>query len=824
MKKTFFTIALLVAVWAVPAIEVDIFKSAGDPRIVDFTIPAGEKDPLHKSFIIEGGGKKYYPQTLMISRYPNGAARWYRLSADLPAGRYTVTPGKLPPKAVKNAVKAVKKLECYSNKLYKLSFEKKPFVIKVTSGKEEFAIHAPRITLPDGSQPEAVFEKVQLFDSGNTVTGLEFRGKYDHKSDKDTRYWRLRITMWANKPFIGVEPLLGAALKKPRTPGKVAEREWKYGVTAYEEMLEWKSATMQIEAVKAPALGKICHLTQWEDHSYEKLLNGKSETVKGALGLFDLAGRGSLAIPEMAERFPIGVTQSGNKLNVNLFPEIQPVNRYAKRDKEYVHYFALRTGNYVIRAGVEVSFPMYLVLNKKVDAAKLLSPVPVGLVDVEDLQKSGAWLNYIGKPDKYSKYFDKEILIGLDSYLNYSKKERWYGFLNYGDSHGERTWNWFNNEYDAAAIFFEQALRFRKPEYFREAVRSIRHQMEVDTVKSHPGGMNGAIYTHSMGHTGGYYKDGEFKFSNYGGGGKLFVTSKVSNGHMRIRGMCMGYVLTGDRRFRDTANMTGDYIRSTQLFVNRTWSATHREPGWALVNLTSIYWMNATPRFLRACEDLAWTVMAQARGRGVRHDRLERHNAPKPPEGWNEKNSIYRTGALSFPTGYQATGMYLVYKITRDEYLQKALRDNLKATANYVKTRLYYPDRKGFVHSPVPWRRQSTRNGSGAGNAMRNVLLIDTLLTGDKESRAISCDTMQQMLTRREVFASPLKNTDPDNPDPKGVTSGLYFVPLTLELMRQLDIVMPEIKYDLSQRYSWNGTVDGMSGIKDKGTGRTPGK
>ena len=56
------------------------------------------------------------------------------------------------------------------------------------------------------------------------------------------------------------------------------------------------------------------------------------------------------------------------------------------------------------------------------DAAKLLEPFPVGLVDVEDLNKTGAWLNYIGKPDKYSKPFDKEIIIGLESYFKYQKK------------------------------------------------------------------------------------------------------------------------------------------------------------------------------------------------------------------------------------------------------------------------------------------------------------------------------------------------------------------------------------------------------------------
>ena len=70
---------------------------------------------------------------------------------------------------------------------------------------------------------------------------------------------------------------------------------------------------------------------------------------------------------------------------------------------------------------------------------------------------------------------------------------------------------------------------------------------------------------------------------------------------------------------------------------------------------------------------------------------------------------------------------------------------------------------------------------------------------------------MIQMLTRREIFSSPLKDTDPDAPGPKEATSGLYFVPLTLELMRALKLEMPEIKYDLSQRTTWGGAVPAMT-------------
>ena len=299
----------------------------------------------------------------------------------------------------------------------------------------------------------------------------------------------------------------------------------------------------------------------------------------------------------MAERFPIGVTTLENALDVNLFPEIKPADRYAKCEPMYIKYFPIYTGNYVMRAGVEVSFPMYLALNKKTDAAQFLKPIPVGMVDVEDLNKSGAWLHYINKPDKYSKPFDPEIKIGLTSWFSTREKQRWYGFMNYGDGHGERTWNWLNQEYDTGAVFFEQALRMRNPEYFREALRCVRHQMEIDTVKNNPDPIrNGGVYKHALGHTGGYFtgKDVKklIKGCNWEGVKNPFLNGECSSGHIRIRGMCMAYVLTGDQRYQKTAHLTGEWLRKCQLFAIRAWpGGSSREPGWALVNLTSLYWM-----------------------------------------------------------------------------------------------------------------------------------------------------------------------------------------------------------------------------------------
>ena len=139
--------------------------------------------------------------------------------------------------------------------------------------------------------------------------------------------------------------------------------------------------------------------------------------------------------------------------------------------------------------------------------------------------------------------------------------------------------------------------------------------------------------------------------------------------------------------------------------------------------------------------------------------------------------------------------------------LDRHLYDNLDATAKYVRERLYIPERKCFVHAPVPWRRQSTRNGSGAGTSLRNVLLMNVLLTGNKESKDIALSTLESMLIRREVYYSPIKEgNDPDFPDAKSVAMGIYFIPFTIDMLHKLDVVMPEIKYDLTPYDVWGGT------------------
>jgi len=794
--KIFQTLLLSVcAVLSAYGIGFDVFKEPGDVRPVTFTVPvkSGEKET---KWFAKAGGKDIFLQTAVISRYPDGSPRWYKASGFVPAGRVEVLPLKADAPAQKNQLSVSN--SGVTNSIWQISFSKKPFEARFVRDGEVITFGAPEITLPDGSRPEAVLTEEKDIETGPVQIIKEFSGKYLPMPEGEVRYWRLRVTMWADCDFICIDPTLGVTL------------EARYEDTA-KEMRSFKSAVLKINTGKKSAFfdffshSKSSSVTQWEDDAYEICRNGKKEVVKGSAGAFSTA-KAAIYIPEMAERFPIGATVGEtaceNGITVNLFPEIIPADRYAGRDDEYIRFFAVRDGLYTIRSGIAVSFPFF-VGHKDNGKLSAFKKTPVALVDAEELNKTGAWLHIIHKICKRTALLDKEIKVGLDAYFSRQKKERWYGFMNYGDWHGERKWNWGNHEYDTAAVFLEQSIRFRDPELFREGLRCARHQMEIDTVKNNfgktavykpgiIGKFDGGVYTHVVGHTGGYYKPETFRFHKGKKGGP-FLDDRFSPGHHRIRGMTMAYVLSGDRRFYDTACMTGDYIDNHIYFLARMWFDTHREPGWSLINLTSIYWMDPQiERFYKAVCKVASIVMERAAHRGVYHGFLGETYTPKPKEGWTPETEKYRFGALSFPTGYQAIGMYMASKMVKDPEFKKEILQNLADTAHYVKTRHYFPERKGFTHRPCPWRLQSTAVGGVGANALRNVLLIDAVLTGNKESEEISRSTIMQMLKYRELYHSPQKNNHPDHPTAKNAGAIIYFMPLMMELMEQLNWELPE--------------------------------
>lgn len=472
---------------------------------------------------------------------------------------------------------------------------------------------------------------------------------------------------------------------------------------------------------------------------------------------------------------------------MELLPAIVPVNRYHGRKNEHIHTYYLRDGLYTIRGGVEKSYRLYAGLSDgdrttAVATAKTLPVQPVGLVEINYLNQTGAWPHRVTPPNEFSSAYDRVIKTGAAAYFARQRQERWYGALNWGDWFGERVCNWGNHEYDTPTVFFEHALRFRDPEYFREALRGARHFIDVDIVKRHPDrNQIGGVWAHSLGHTGGYFDKDSFKLENYGQSSEVFIDGRHSAGHTRARGTVLAYLFSGDPRFREQAVNIGEFIRRDEMFRKRNWTLTAREPGWALFNLCSIYDLTADPAVLQTARELGAIVIERAEGHGVKFARLSKWNAPPKPGGMTAADKKYLTGELSFPTGYQAAGMMELYRLTGDP----AIRTNLLQTAAYVKERLYDRERHGFIHSPCPWRSQNVRMGGCHANALRYVLAFELAETGDTADAAIIAETIGNMFRRQEYFDSPLKGEKPDYPHPKSFSSSIYFWPQTWMLLQR---------------------------------------
>ena len=196
------------AVFSAYGIGFDVFRETGDVRPVNFTIPVKAGGKVVK-WAARAGDKDIPLQTSVISRYPDGSPRWYKAAGFLPAGRVEVLPLKGNAPAQKNELSVSN--AGITNSIWQISFSKKPFEVRFVRNGEVITFGAPSITLPDGSRPEAVLLEEKDIEVGKIQCIKEFSGKFVPSPAGETRYWKLRVTMWADCEFICVDPLLGVS-------------------------------------------------------------------------------------------------------------------------------------------------------------------------------------------------------------------------------------------------------------------------------------------------------------------------------------------------------------------------------------------------------------------------------------------------------------------------------------------------------------------------------------------------------------------------------------------------------------------------------------
>ncbi len=763
---------------------VEIHQPTGRPLPVSFSVPL-PRGQNTGNLTVRSAGEILPLQSRVLSSYPDQSPKWVQLTVPSVAGKVEVTTANGAPAAVSQPVKVTRQGPDFDigNALLKLAVKPESGTITLTRGGETLNMSLPEMALEKPLTPQ--LRDCRMQENGPLKAVLRLSGGYRETAG---RYWELFLTAYAGVPWIEAEVVFGFSTST--APGKN---------TAREEMTSTRSAALRLTGnfsgkrltaytPEGTAFDAGKSLVHWEFDRYA--VDGgalRTGRISGVFAVKERPWTPVVSIPEMAEQYPLGVSFTANALSIDFMPAILPADRYAGRPDEHIHTYYLRSGSYEFRGGVEKSYTVYLGLTEP-DAdsfatAAALQTLPVGIPDIAAINRSGAWPHRIVPASPGTARYDEAVRTGADAYFGRQQKERWYGLLNWGDWFGEREFNWGNHEYDTPTVFFEQGLRLNNPDYIREAIRGSRHFIDVDVVKRNVNpDHNGGVWAHAIGHTGGYYGPNSFKLFNYGQSSEIFISSRHTAGHTRARGTALAYLFTGNERFREQAQAIGNFICKDPMFRRRNWPSTAREPGWALFNLCSLHFFLGDPKFLDAANQLADIVIERAEGRGVKYCKLASWNAPDKPGGLRPEDRRDLTGELSFPTGYQCAGMIELYNLTG----RKDVLENLGQCADYIMERLYFPDRKGFVHSPVPWRRQSTRLGGSHAASLRYALAFNAAVNQRRDLLPVIEDTMNRMFERQEVFDSPLKGEKPDWPHPKSFSSALYLVPQTLSYLEKV--------------------------------------
>ena len=341
-------------------------------------------------------------------------------------------------------------------------------------------------------------------------------------------------------------------------------------------------------------------LVQVDDRQYQ--INGQASPGRAAGWAAVTTPIGGLAIGvrEFWQNWPKSLTVKTGELRIGLCPDF-PQGQYDGHPllEEVKHYYYLRDGVYSLKVGTARTHRLWaLPFAGATNIGQLreffrATERPLLAQCTPDYVSATGVLSACPPADTkryhgYDAWFDKMF----EKHLAAQESNRENGLLNFGDWYDEKKFGggWGNQEYDTAHCFFVQYLRTGDRRYFDRARQGAGHLMDVDILHDvnpqirgldhHGQPQPGHIWTHSVGHTGGYYDGVALPAPIWYQRGML-----QNLGHVWIGGLCDDYLLTGDRRALDIARLAAERVASE----GGRYSNHLRDIGWPL-NLLMTAW------------------------------------------------------------------------------------------------------------------------------------------------------------------------------------------------------------------------------------------
>jgi len=353
-------------------------------------------------------------------------------------------------------------------------------------------------------------------------------------------------------------------------------------------------------------------LFQVEDNRYQ--LDGKpaGERAAGWAALGGSKAGLAVGVREFWQNWPKSISHSPGKLTLGICPQFPNglYDGHAFEETAKLYYY-LRNGDYTFKIGSARTHEVWATFFAGApDAAKLsrffraaedpllatCDPAHVDATKVYgDLPPADR-----SNPKKFGGY-DSLVNCGMEAGQRLRERDREYGMLNFGDLYRERKVNWRNLESGVTHAFFLQYLRSGDRRFYLRAEQAARHHIDVDVIHAvnpHVGGgaAVGGIWTHSLGHTGGYFPgDGAYEK------GVVGVSHTFGSGDIDY------YYLTGDRRARKVTTQMADKL-ARQCPIG--YSVSLRSMAWPMVFLLDAYRATGDKKYLDAVTK-CWGVLKE---------------------------------------------------------------------------------------------------------------------------------------------------------------------------------------------------------------------
>jgi len=576
------------------------------PATVGIPFAKGTLGKLQDLRLFDAGGRAEVLQAGLFSRWPDGSVKWATISfmadtrlGDAPSSyRLEGRPAWDDP--APSAADVVSSAS--TDELWKLLIG--GFALHLRAADGELLV---------GKPPESETPRIEI--NGPIRAVVKWSGPIVDSAGSRRFAYLVRMELWRDRPAIGLDVSVLNDQPSPRfqSVGSVVLR------------IPWQSAgelrggfdNGPLETV--PANRKLTILQDRDNH-YRIHAGGRTsdgERSQGVAVIQDDRVRLLAVMPNFWQTYPKGYAIDQAGLDVQFLPPLATDTYTREADgADFSRLYAWqKDGDYLFRCG-QLSRQRLLV---RFDAAGgddatecvsawMASPLlpratPDYLMATGVLGRrlfprtEGVW-------DDYEEFFEKSF----ENHLADRRQRRTYGWMHFGDWHGERSLNYGNNEYDLNWGLGVQWMRTGDRRYFDRGLEMARHYASVDTLHGDfTESMNGLAWTHSFNHVGtdltpeelglpGDDRSAEAYLELYGRG--MFRGSIDRQGHIYQEGNWLFAALSGDPFLRDVAQRVSTN-QAEKLTPNFNFGI-ERSGGWPLVNAVAAYRFTGDPYYLNA--------------------------------------------------------------------------------------------------------------------------------------------------------------------------------------------------------------------------------